>query len=91
MKYSLKATKQFDRQLKKCLKRGFDDTELENVLDILVEGGDLPAKYHAHKLSSKFNRCWECHITSDWLLLWEYDHDNLILLLLQTGTHSDLF
>lgn len=91
MIYRIRATNQFTRQLKKCLKRGYDEKELEDVVDKLAAGETLPAKYKAHKLNGKFNHCWECHINSDWLLLWEYDNEELVLLLLQTGTHSDLF
>lgn len=91
MKYKLKSTKQFDKQLKKCIKRGYDITKFEEVADCLVEGRILPEKYKVHRLSAKYAHCWECHITADWLLLWEYNEDALILLLLQTGTHSDIF
>ena len=91
MKYILKTTKQYVKQLKKCIKRGCDESRLEEVVNYLVEGNTLPEKYHAHRLSAKFGYCWECHITPDWLLLWEYNDDELILLLLQTGSHSDIF
>ena len=91
MKYRLRTTKQYDKQLKKCLKRGYDEFKLKEVVNCLVEGRELDMKYHAHRLSSKFDYCWECHISPDWLLLWEYDEENVILLLLQTGTHSDIF
>lgn len=66
MKYILKTTKQYAKQLKKCIKRGYDESKLENVVDYLVEGRPLPEKYHAHRLSAKFGYCWECHITPDW-------------------------
>ena len=35
--------------------------------------------------------CWECHITSDWLLIWQQDDKQLRLILVDTGSHSDLF
>ena len=34
---------------------------------------------------------WECHITPDWLMLWEQNKEKLTLLFLNNGTHSDLF
>ena len=34
---------------------------------------------------------WEAHIESDWLLIWEQNDTELTLLMLTTGTHSDLF
>ena len=33
----------------------------------------------------------ECHIQPDWLLVYRYDNDVLVLTLSRTGTHSDLF
>lgn len=69
MKFRLKTTNQFDKQLKKCLKRGYRESELETVLEYILDGKKLPAKYKQHRLSSKFNFCWECHIAPDWLLL----------------------
>ena len=91
MRYKLRTTKQYDKQLKKCLKRGYDEAILKEVVTCLVEGNALPIKHRAHRLSAKFDYCWECHITPDWLLLWECNEEELILLLLQTGTHSDIF
>lgn len=91
MKYSLSYSNGFKKSLKKCYKRGLDVEKLRKILDILVETGTLPAKYHPHKLSSKFNYAWECHIEPDWLLVWEQNDTELILLLIDTGTHSDIF
>ena len=34
---------------------------------------------------------WECHIQPDWLMVWEQSDEEMTLLFLQTGTHSDLF
>lgn len=91
MRYRLSTTKNFDKQYKKCLKRGFDKDKFHEVIKILVEEGCLPKKYRPHKLSGKFHKAWECHIQPDWLLIWEQNDNELTLLLLQTGTHSDLF
>jgi len=47
--------------------------------------------YRPHKLSGEYDNCWECHIKSDWLLIWEQNDTELTLLFTGTGTHSDLF
>ena len=66
--------------------------ELRKVMSILVETGVLPENYRPHKLKGKKgNAIWECHIQPDWLLVWEQHDDELIMLMLDTGTHSDLF
>lgn len=73
------------------MKRGCDKVAFQTVLSLLINDGHLPPQYRPHKLSSKFNYSWECHINSDWLLLWQQDDRELTLLLIDTGTHSDLF
>ena len=54
-------------------------------------GLPLDEKYIDHKLIGNYQGCRECHITSDWLLIYEISEDELILYLTRTGTHSDLF
>lgn len=89
--YQIKTTKQFERSLKKCIKRGLDIAKFKEVLNLLAGTGSLPHKYRPHKLSGEFHGAWECHIEPDWLLVWEQNDKDLVLLLLQTGTHSDIF
>lgn len=61
------------------------------AMDLLADTGTLPAKYRPHRLSGNRQGQWECHIQPDWLMTWEQNDTELILLFLQTGTHSDLF
>ena len=61
------------------------------AMSILADTGSLPAEYRPHKLKGNHLGQWECHILSDWLLIWEQNDKQLTLLFLQTGTHSDLF
>jgi len=91
MSYLVCTTKSFDKGIERMKKRGVSMKPLHKVLDILAETGSLPPQYRPHKLSGKWEGVWECYITSDWILLWDQDDEKLTLLLLQTGTHSDLF
>ncbi len=91
MRYEIKVKGSFKRAYKRCLKRGFDSALLAEVLTILSETGTLPAQYRPHKLVGKYANLWECHIQPDWLLVWEQHDDELVLILIDTGTHSDLF
>ena len=61
------------------------------VIGILQETGALPMQYHPHKLSCKFEGLWECHIKSNWLLIWQQNDTELVLIMTDTGTHADLF
>ena len=55
------------------------------------EGGELDPRYHDHELSGDYAGTRECHIKPDWLLVWEQHEKELTLLMLNTGTHSDIF
>ena len=61
------------------------------MIKILASGMSLPEKNRDHALSGNFSKYRECHISPDWLLIYEIDNDDLILILTRTGTHSDLF
>ena len=81
----------FKRDYKRIKKRGYDTKLLEKVIDILAEGKPLPAEYSDHGLSGNYKGCRECHISPDWLLVYEVIEKELILYLTRTGTHSDIF
>ncbi len=89
--YEIIYTGQFRKSLKLCARRGLNIQDFVTVLDILQETGTLPEQYRPHKLHGNYKGCWECHINPDWLLIWEQDDQQLRLILVDTGTHSDLF
>ena len=93
MKYSIRKTSQFKKDFKLCVKRGLDINEFTKVLTLLQEGSPLPEKYLDHPLqpSKEFKNCRELHIEPDWLLVYKYSNESLILYLVRTGSHSDLF
>lgn len=91
MMYKIVATGKFKKDLKLIKKRGYNLSLLSVVVDMLAEGKTLPEKYKDHNLSGNYTGCRECHITPDWLLVYEIEEDELILYLTRTGTHSDLF
>jgi len=70
-------------------RRGKDPSKLRELIERLVEGGPLPARYKDHPLSGQWNRFRDCHIEPDWILIYKLDGDDLYLV--RTGTHSDLF
>ena len=90
-KYKIVPTGRFKQDLKIARKRGYNLALLATVVDTLAQGHKLPDKYKDHSLIGNYNGCRECHITSDWLLIYELSDGELILYLARTGTHSDLF
>ena len=91
MVYELIKTSRFKAGVKFARKRGLDISLLEEVVEKLRLDQPLEAKHHNHELSGNFKGVWECHIQPDWLLLYLKDDGVLVLTLVDTGTHSDIF
>ena len=91
MIYDLQTTNRFKKNYKKMQKRGLKREDLEFVVDKLRNGARLEHKYKDHALSGDYKGCRECHIKPDWLLVYRKYEDKLILMLIDTGSHSDLF
>ena len=81
----------FKKDYKRIVKRGYDMRLLEKVTELLANQKPLPEKNRDHQLSGDYAGCRECHITPDWLLIYEVADEELILYLTRTGSHSDLF
>ena len=84
-------TRTFRKDTERCRKRGLDRELLKTAIRKLEANGQLPDTFRPHKLTGIYANCWECHLKSDWLLIWEQNDKELILLFTGSGTHSDLF
>jgi len=91
MVYELIKTSRFKAGVKLARKRGLDISLLEDVIEKLRLDQPLEAKHRNHELSGNFKGVWECHIQPDWLLLYLKDNGVLVLTLVDTGAHSDIF
>ena len=91
MKYNIRPTTKFQKDLKRVQRRGYDLSLLTEIIRKLADGEPLPEKNKDHSLSGDYIGCRECHVTPDWLLIYEMSGNDLILYLTRTGTHSDLF
>lgn len=91
--YTVHYSNKFKKSLKKVLKQGKDLDKLLDVVDKLANMEELEQKYRNHKLvdNKYYKNCGECHIEPDWLLVYQYNENELILLLVATGSHSDIF
>ena len=88
---TIKPTTRFQKDVKRAQRRGYDMALLADIIRKLASGEALPAKNRDHALSGNYAGCRECHITPDWLLIYEIEEQQLFLYLTRTGTHSDLF
>lgn len=93
MKYQIDFTTNFKKQYKKIKKQGKDISKLYNVIEKIANGEELESKYQNHNLfnDKKYKNCKECHIEPDWLLIYQINDHELVLLLMSTGIHSELF
>lgn len=91
MKYGVKFTNQFKKDLKLSKKQGKNLEKLYEVIEKLANGEQLEAKYRDHELIGNYKGCRECHIEPDWLLVYEVINETLVLMLNRLGSHSELF
>jgi mRNA interferase YafQ len=89
--YVVKVTNRFKKDVEHCRRRNLDLSKLETIVDLLKEAGQLPARYEPHKLKREICRSMGVPHRTGRLMAWEQNDQQLIILMMQTGTHSDLF
>lgn len=90
-RYEIKNTTQFKKDYKLARRRGLNMDLLKDAVTRLANGEPLDPRHKDHPLSGEWSGHRECHIQPDWLLIYRYENDILVLALTRTGTHSDLF
>jgi mRNA interferase YafQ len=90
--YERTTTKQYRKAFKRVSRhRNFNREEFDTVVDLLSAGTKLPLKYKDHQLIGSMKEYRECHIQNDLLLVYQKHDDILILLLIDIGSHSEVF
>ena len=89
--YEVVLSNRFRKDLKLAAKRGCALALLNSIVDRLAQGETLPAKHRDHSLTGDYIGFRECHIQPDWLLIYRTEGEALMLFLMRTGTHADLF
>jgi mRNA interferase YafQ len=88
--YEIKETARFRKDYRLAKKRGENLSLLREIVIQLANGEKLPDKNRDHALTNDWAGFRECHITPDWLLVYQWEDDVLVLTLTRTGSHSDL-
>ena len=88
---SIRFSNRFRRDLKQAARRGYNFDVLDEVVTTLADEKPLPERFYDHSLSGNYVGCRECHLAPDWLLIYRIRREELILYLMRTGSHSDLF
>jgi len=89
MALSLLTTTAFERDLRRVRKQGKDLDKLEAIVNLLQAQEQLPSRCRPHPLRGNWAGHWDCHVESDWLLLYKVTERALILV--RTGSHAELF
>ena len=86
---SIRDKRSFRKDYRKLRSSGKDPSKLAFVINTLAAGKPLDEKYRDHALIGNYLGCRECHVSSDWLLIYQTTETELILV--RTGSHSELF
>jgi mRNA interferase YafQ len=89
--YSIEFDQSFKSDYKRCKKKKYDLNLFIECVTLLETTGKLPQKYRPHSLLGNYKGFMECHIKSDWLLIWLQDDENKVITLVRMGKHDDLF
>ncbi len=82
-------TNRFKKDYKRVMKRNYDISLIDTIINTLIHEIPLNKKYEDHPLIGNYKGCRECHIKPDWILI--YQIGNGVIVFERTGTHSDLF
>ena len=80
---------QFKKDFKRLRSSGCSLPALAQAITWLRRGEALPDAMRDHSLIGNWRGCRECHLAGDWLLIYQLTEDELILV--RTGSHSELF
>ena len=92
--YTILRSKDFEISIQRLKHGGIKSSikkKIEQTIDLLASGQKLPLNYKDHSLNGELSKYRECHIKGDLLLIYKIEKENLILILVDIGTHSQLF
>ena len=89
MKYQIRRSTQFKKDVKRIRRRGKDIEQLLSVVQELAVGHPLPAHYQDDPLKGQYKDKRDCHLDPDWILIYAVIDSELLLY--RTGSHADLF
>lgn len=89
-RYELYESPRYVRDREYLEKNGYDLADLDKVIVILLDGERLPRSFKPHKLKGNRDGLWDCHIKNDWILLYRYNSNGIVLEAVRTGSHRDV-
>jgi|AntRauTorckE6833_2_1112554.scaffolds.fasta_scaffold26295_3 mRNA interferase YafQ len=92
--YQIVQTKKFTKSLKRLVGGGLKKSvqkDIQIVIDVIASGKKLAVGYRDHQLRGKLSDYRECHIQGDLLLVYQIVDREVVLLLIDLGSHNDIF
>ena len=92
-KYNVFYSPRYQKDRERAAKRGLDVSKLDEAIEALKSGEQMPRKYADHPLKGKWLGCRECHIggpKSSWILIYQRFAEKLLIYLVRAGSHTDL-
>lgn len=85
-------TARFGRDVKRLKKKRFNLERLYEAVKCVAsrDGDRLRTKYKDHALKGALSGYRELHIDGDWLLVYAIKEDEMVLLLVRTGSHDEV-
>lgn len=89
----IERTQEFKRDYKRLLKKHRKVEKLREVIELILnkDTETLYRKHRNHFLKGQYKGYQECHIEADWLLIYKFEQERLVLVLTRTGSHDELF
>ena len=84
----LKTTNRFEKDYRKAHRSKRDMVRLKRTMSWIANEQHLPPELRDHKLIGNYQGRRECHLASDWLLIYKIERDTVIFE--RTGSHSEL-
>jgi mRNA interferase YafQ len=92
MRYQVRLARQYQKDIKRLQRSGrYNLYKLDAVINLLAKGQELPPHHRRHRLQGDMSMYEECRVEGDWLLIFQQTKDTFVLVLVRTGTHSQLF
>ena len=91
-KFKITYSNDFKKNYKKIVKQGKNLNKLKIVINKLANKETLEPRYKDHLLynDKRFKNCRDCHIEPDWILIYKYIENELVLVLIATGSHAEI-
>jgi mRNA interferase YafQ len=92
--YFISRTNDFEKSFRRIKRSGKlkkpARANLVEVINVLASGSKLPQEHKDHQLMGELKQYRECHIKGDLLLVYQIQKEELLLVLVDIGTHSYL-